>query len=89
MSEGQQEYTDPQRRGHHEHHVRTPTDELSHTDKLERQRTHIWILTGALVVLLVGVVYSAAFDLDSAAEWIVLGAIVFTAAGMTIAVHTR
>jgi len=89
MAEGRQEYTDPQRRTHHEHHVRTPTDELSHAEKLQRQQTHIRILTGALVLLLVGVAYAAAFDLDSAPEWIVLGAIVATVAGMAIAVHSR
>ena len=67
------------------HH--TPTRELPHQEKLARQRAHIRILTVVLVVVLAGLVYAAAFDLNSSAEWIVFGMIVFTVAGAMIAVH--
>ncbi|MEK6277571.1 MAG: hypothetical protein AABM29_06120 [Actinomycetota bacterium] len=40
-----------------------------------------------LVLVLLMLAYSAAFDLDSAAEWIVLGAICFLAVGAMVAVH--
>lgn len=69
------------------HHVRT--GELSHQEKLARQRRHIVVLNVALVVVLAVLVYAAIFDLDSAAEWIVLGAIVVTAVGTVIAVQSR
>jgi hypothetical protein len=86
-----EEFTDPQRRHHgeHEHHARTPTDELSHEEKLRRQRLHINILSGLLILLLLVVAYAAAFDLDSAAEWIVLGGICVTAVGGMIAIQSR
>jgi hypothetical protein len=86
-----EEFTDPQRRHHseREHHVRTPTDELSHDEKLHRQRLHINVLSGLLVLLLLVVAYAAAFDLNSAAEWIVLGGICVTVVGAMIAIHSR
>ena len=74
-----------------EHHHRgphhTPTRELPHQEKLARQRAHIRILSVVLVVVLAALVYAAAFDLNSSAEWIVFGMIVFTVAGAMIAVH--
>ena len=39
------------------------------------------------MVVLAALVYAAAFDLNSSAEWIVFGMIVFTVAGAMIAVH--
>jgi hypothetical protein len=84
-----EEFTDPQRPHHRGRHVRTPTDELSHEEKLSRQRLHINILSGVLVLVLLLVAYAAAFDLDSAAEWIVLGGICATAIGAIIAVQSR
>jgi hypothetical protein len=45
------------------------------------------MLTGALVVVLILLAYSAACDLNHWAEWIVFGAIVGTAIGMMIAVR--
>ena len=38
--EGPREFTDPLAPQHHEHDIRTPTDELTHEQKLARQRTH-------------------------------------------------
>jgi hypothetical protein len=73
--------------GAHRHRVRTPTHELSRPQRLERQRRHVQLLSGALLLVLAMLAYSAAFDLDHPAEWIVLGGIVFTAAGAMIAVY--
>jgi hypothetical protein len=87
--EGSREFTDPSAPHHQEHHVRTPTGELSHQAKLARQRTHITILSGVLVLVLLMLAYASIFDLDSWAEWVVLGAICATALGALIAVNTR
>jgi hypothetical protein len=84
-----QRYHDPQR---HEssraQHLRTPTSQLTHEEKLRRQQLHMNALTGALVLVLLMLGYAAAFDLDHPAEWIVLGGICFTAVGVMVAVHT-
>jgi hypothetical protein len=74
---------------HHEHHIRTPTDELTHEQKLARQRTHITILSVVLVLVLLMLAYASIFDLNSWAEWVVLGAICVTAVGALVAVSTR
>ncbi len=87
--EGARQFTDPSAPRHHEHHVRTPTDELSHERKLARQRLHITVLSTVLVLVLLMLAYAAAFDLNSWAEWVVLGGICFTALGTVIAVNTR
>jgi hypothetical protein len=71
------------------HHLRTPTSQLPHEEKLERQQFHLRVLMGVLLVVLALLVYSAAFDLDHWAEWIVFGGIVFTAIGVMIAVAPR
>jgi protein-S-isoprenylcysteine O-methyltransferase Ste14 len=84
-----QQFTDPSAPHHREHHVRTPTDELSHEQKLERQRLHITVLSVVLLLVLLMLAYSAIFDLDSAPEWIVFGAICFTGVGAVIAVQSR
>jgi hypothetical protein len=42
-----------------------------------------------LVLVLLMLAYASIFDLDSWAEWTVLGAICFTALGALIAVNTR
>ncbi|MGI9557664.1 MAG: hypothetical protein ACR2N5_06955 [Solirubrobacterales bacterium] len=74
--------------GHSENrHVRTPTSELPHAEKVARQRLHLRLLTGVLLVVLVLLAYSAAFDLNHWAEWVVFGGIVFAAIGMIIAVR--
>ena len=82
--------SDPQ---HHEsgreHHLRTPTSELPHAEKIARQERHIEILSIALLLVLAYLVYAAIFDLDSWAEWLVFGAIVFTAIGAGVAVNTH
>ena len=82
--------TDPQKHeSHHEHHLRTPTGELPHEEKIKRQRFHITLLTVVLVGVLLMLAYSALFDLDNWAEWTVLGGIVFTAIGVMIAAQSQ
>jgi hypothetical protein len=82
--------TDPQRHeSHREHHMRTPTSELPHEERLRRQQRHITMLTVGLLGVLAMLAYSAAFDLDHWAEWVVLGAIVFTAIGFIIAAQSQ
>jgi len=83
------EFTDPSAPHHREHHVRRPTGELSHEEKLARQRLHMTIMSGVLVAVLLMLAYASIFDLDSWAEWVVLGAICVTALGTLIAVNTR
>jgi hypothetical protein len=80
---------DPQAAPHHEHHLRTPTHELSHDEKLQRERFHTTVLSIVLIGVLAMLAYAAAFDLDHPAEWIVFGGIVFTALGSIVAVKTR
>lgn len=82
-------YTDPTAAHHGEHHLRTPTGQLSHGDKLKRQAIHVEILSAIVVVLLLLVIYSAAFDLNSLAEWVVFGGICSVAIGAIIAVSPR
>jgi uncharacterized membrane protein len=81
--------TDPQRAAHSEHHLRTPTHELSHQEKLERERFHNTVLTFALLGVLAMLAYAAAFDIDHPGEWIVLGAICATALGTIVAIKSR
>lgn len=73
----------------HEHHLRTPTSQLPHAEKVARQERHVEILSLVLLVVLAMLAYSAAFDLDHWAEWIVFGAIFVTAVGAGIAVNTH
>jgi membrane protein YdbS with pleckstrin-like domain len=73
----------------HKHRLRTPTSQLPHEQKLERQQRHLQMLTGVLVLVLAVLVYSAAFDLDHWAEWVVFGGIVFMAIGVIVAVNTH
>ncbi|MGZ5313472.1 MAG: hypothetical protein ACXWEA_04630 [Solirubrobacterales bacterium] len=82
-------YTDPSAPHHSEHHLRTPTGELSHEDKLARQALHIRVLVIALILVLLMLGYAAAFDLDSWAEWVVLGGICSVGVGAIIAVSPR
>ena len=82
--------TDPQKHeSHHEHHLRTPTDQLPHEEKIRRQQFHITMLSVALIGVLLMLAYSAVFDLDNWAEWTVLGGIVFTAIGFMIAAQSQ
>jgi membrane protein YdbS with pleckstrin-like domain len=74
---------------HERRHLRTPTSQLPHAEKVERQQRHIEILSVVLLLVLAMLVYSAAFDLDHWAEWIVFGGIVATAIGAGIAVNTH
>lgn len=84
-----EQYTDPQAPHHGKHPVRTPTGELSHEAKLQRQRLHRMTAAIVLVLLLAVLAYAAAFDLNSWAEWVVLGGIVSVVVGFMIAVYTR
>jgi membrane protein YdbS with pleckstrin-like domain len=82
--------TDPQRHeSHRQHHVRTPTAQLPHEEKVRRQGRHVTFLTLALVAVLAMLAYSAAFDLDHWAEWVVLGGICITAVGVIIAAQSQ
>ncbi len=69
------------------HH--TPTSQLPHQEKIRRQERHLQVLTIVLVLVLLMLAYSAAFDLDNWSEWVVLGAICSVAVGTIIAVNTR
>lgn len=84
-----QEFTDPQRAHHGEHHLRTPSHELSHEERVKRERFHVTVLTFVLLGTLGMLIYSAAFDIDHPGEWIVLGAIVATAVGAIVAITSR
>jgi membrane protein YdbS with pleckstrin-like domain len=81
--------TDPQASHHREHHLRTPTSELPHEQKIRRQERHLQILTGVMILVLAMLVYASIFDLDSWSEWVVFGAICAVAVGTIIAVNTR
>jgi len=80
--------TDPQASHHHEHHLRTPTNELPHEQKLARQTRHLQMLTGVMLLVLAMLVYAALSDLDSWAEWVVFGGVCAVAVGTIIAVST-
>ncbi len=82
-------YTDPSAPHHREHHLRTPTGELSHEAKIRRQQQHLRILSLVMLLVLALCVYAAAFDLDSWAEWVVFGGIVTAAVGAVIALSPR
>lgn len=73
----------------HPHLHHTPTSQLPHEEKLKRQERHLQILTGVLLLVLLMLVYSAAFDLDSWSEWVVFGGICSVAIGTIIAVNTH
>jgi hypothetical protein len=88
MSDPQQPH-DPSAPSHHEHHLRTPTHELGHEERLKRERFHVTVLSFVLVGTLLMLGYAAAFDLDHAAEWIVFGGICFTALGTIVAIQSR
>ena len=82
--------TDPQKHeSRQEHHNRTPTSQLPHEEKIRRQQRHITMLTVGLLGVLAALAYSAAFDLDHWAEWVVLGGIVATAIGFIIAAQSQ
>jgi len=80
---------DPQAETHHEHHARTPTHELSHEERLARERFHTTVLSVVLLGVLAMLAYAAAFDLDHPAEWIVFGGICFAGLGSIVAVKSR
>ena len=75
--------------GPERHHLRTPTSQLPPAEKVKRQERHVEILSLVLLVVLLLLIYSAAFDLDHWAEWIVFGAVVVTAIGAGVAVNTH
>ena len=80
---------DPQAAPHREHHLRTPTHELSHEDKLARERFHTTVLSVVLLGVLAMLAYSAAFDLDHWAEWVVFAGICAAGLGAIVAVKSR
>ena len=84
-----QQPTDPQRAPHREQHLRTPTHELSHSERIERERFHATVLSFVLLGVLAMLAYAAAFDIDHPGEWIVLGTICVTALGAIVAVKSR
>lgn len=88
-NEGSREFTDPSAPHHREHRLRTPTGELNHQKRLARQRAHVTILSSVLVLVLLMLAYASIFDLNSWAEWVVLGAICVTGVGALVAVNTR
>lgn len=69
------------------HHLRTPTSQLPHAEKVRREQRHVQILTGVLLAVLAMLAYASAFDLDHWAEWVVLGGIVLAAIGAIVAVY--
>jgi amino acid transporter len=71
------------------HRAATPTRRLPHPAKVRREQRHAAMLNGVLFATLLLLVYTAAFDLNSWAEWTVFGVIVVTAAGAGIAVQSR
>lgn len=71
------------------HRISTPTRLLPHPAKVHREQRRLAMLTGVLGAVLLLLSYTAAFDLDSWAEWAVFGALVFTAIGAGIATQTR
>jgi hypothetical protein len=81
--------TDPQRAPHREHHMRTPTHELSHDERVAREQFHVTVLSFVLLGTLAMLAYAAAFDIDHPGEWIVLGAISATALGTVVAIKSR
>jgi hypothetical protein len=81
--------TDPQRAPRGEHHLRTPTHELSHEERVRREQFHVTVLSFALIATLAMLAYAAAFDLDHPGEWIVFAAICATGLGAVVAVKSR
>jgi membrane protein YdbS with pleckstrin-like domain len=74
-------------RQHGLHH--TPTSQLPHKEKVARQERHVEILSIVLLLVLAMLIYSAIFDLDSWAEWVVFGGILVTAIGAGVMVNTH
>jgi hypothetical protein len=81
--------TDPSAPHHRAHHLRRPTGELSHEERISRQRFHLDLACGALLLVLALCAYSAIFDLNSWAEWVVFGGICATVIGFIIAVSSE
>lgn len=81
--------TDPQRGPQREHHLRTPTQELPHEERVRREQFHVTVLSFVLLGTLAMLAYAAAFDIDHPGEWIVLGAIAATALGTVVAIKSR
>jgi hypothetical protein len=81
--------TDPQRAPQREHHLRTPSRELPHDERVRREQFHVTVLSFVLLGTLAMLAYAAAFDIDHPGEWIVLGAIAATALGTVVAIKSR
>ncbi len=81
--------TAPQRAPHGEHHLRTPTHELPHDERVKREQSHVTVLSFVLLGTLAMLAYAAAFDIDHPGAWIVLGAIAATGLGSVVAIKSR
>ena len=73
----------------HSHHLRTPTSQLPHAEKVRRQERHVEILSVVLLAVLAMLVYSAIFDLDHWAEWVDFGGVVAAAVGAGITIRSH
>lgn len=80
-----QHHSDPSARRHRKHHLRTPTELLGHKDKLLREASHRRLLLALLLLVAIGGGFAALLELDSWAEWVVLGGICMTVIGVIIA----
>lgn len=78
--------SDPSASRHRKHHLRTPSQQLNHGDKLVREALHRRVLNSGLLVALMAGVSAAVLDLNAWGAWVVLGGICVTVIGVIIAV---
>jgi hypothetical protein len=71
------------------HRIATPTRLLPHPAKVRREQRHLAVLTGVLAAVLLLLLYAAAFDLNTWAEWTVFAAFVLITVGGGVATQTR
>jgi len=86
---GPQQASDPQRAPQREHHLRAPTHELPHEERIRRERFHVTVLSFVLIATLAMLAYAATFDIDHPGEWIVFAAICATGLGTVVAIKSR
>jgi hypothetical protein len=78
--------SDPSASRHGKHHLRQPTQQLGHGEKLLREAMHRRVLMATLVLALIAGVAALVLDLNSWAGWVVLGGICVTVIGLIIAI---
>lgn len=78
--------SDPSAHRHRKRFLRTPTEQLGHKAKVLREEAHHRILLAVLLLVALIGVSAALLNLDSWAEWVVLGGICVTVIGLVIAV---